>query len=299
MHARLSRSPQTSGTRGRVSASSSLLTREARIPDGSGPFCFSVAPRGRGHRAATLQAQRRSLTSCRVAAPVLAGSEPRNFCGCSSDGRARPRHGRGRGFESRLPLHFRVCPCATRHARAVGPAKRGCARGRTPCAARGPGRLADHSRLDTAESGIRPCRSDGRAAALQAAGRAFESSPWEPYMSCSSSRPRTPLFQGGDTGSNPVHDASTNGGAAAGMPARAHIPVQRRFDSFPRNQHEVLSAHAQGGNRPQRLGGSGTRNRTHVDRCPRGPRGSPAKGESASPARAFESLTIRQQISGV
>lgn len=38
---------------------------------------------------------------------------------------------------------------------------------------------------------------------------------------------------------------------------------------------------------------------THVDRCPRGPRGSPAKGESALPARAFESLTIRQQVPGV
>lgn len=36
-----------------------------------------------------------------------------------------------------------------------------------------------------------------------------------------------------------------------------------------------------------------------MDRCPSGSRGSPAKGEPASPARAFESLTIRQDIGGV
>jgi hypothetical protein len=84
------------------------------------------------------------------------------ICGCSSAGRARPRHGRGPGFESRLPLHFRVCPCTTRHARAVGTAKRGCARGRSPCAARAPGRLADHSRSDTAESGSRRVRLAGQ-----------------------------------------------------------------------------------------------------------------------------------------
>lgn len=43
-----------------------------------GLFVFPAALRGcRGHRAATLHAQRRSFTSCREAAPVLAGSEPR------------------------------------------------------------------------------------------------------------------------------------------------------------------------------------------------------------------------------
>ncbi len=46
MHARLSRSPQASGTGRRVSALPSLLAREARIPDGSGPFCFSSRPSG-------------------------------------------------------------------------------------------------------------------------------------------------------------------------------------------------------------------------------------------------------------
>ena len=37
----------------------------------------------------------------------------RQTCGCSSAGRARPRHGRGHEVETRHPLHdsLRVCPC--------------------------------------------------------------------------------------------------------------------------------------------------------------------------------------------
>ena len=48
----------------------------------------------------------RSLTTCCEATTVLADGLPRNFCGCSSAGRARPRHGRGHEFETRHPLHF-------------------------------------------------------------------------------------------------------------------------------------------------------------------------------------------------
>lgn len=51
----------------------------------------------------------RSLTTCCEATSVLADGLPRNFCGCSSVGRARPRHaswGRGHEFETRHPLHF-------------------------------------------------------------------------------------------------------------------------------------------------------------------------------------------------
>src|SRR5688572_20400717 len=48
----------------------------------------------------------RSLTTCCEATSVLADGLPRNFCGCSSAGRARPRHGRGHEFETRHPLHF-------------------------------------------------------------------------------------------------------------------------------------------------------------------------------------------------
>lgn len=59
----------------------------------------------------------RSLTSCRKAASVLADGMPCTFCGCSSAGRARPRHGRGHEFETRHPLHFGCVHSlrATRH----------------------------------------------------------------------------------------------------------------------------------------------------------------------------------------
>ena len=48
----------------------------------------------------------RSLTTCCEATSVLTDGLPRKFCGCSSAGRARPRHGRGHEFETRHPLHF-------------------------------------------------------------------------------------------------------------------------------------------------------------------------------------------------
>ena len=48
----------------------------------------------------------RSLTTCRKTTSVLADGLSCTFCGCSSAGRARPRHGRGHEFETRLPLHF-------------------------------------------------------------------------------------------------------------------------------------------------------------------------------------------------
>src|SRR5204863_7282433 len=48
----------------------------------------------------------RSLTTCRETTTVLAEGSSCTFCGCSSAGRARPRHGRGHEFETRHPLHF-------------------------------------------------------------------------------------------------------------------------------------------------------------------------------------------------
>ena len=115
----------------------------------------------------------RSLTTCCEATSVLADGVPRNFCGCSSAGRARPRHGRGHEFETRHPLHF------------------GCVlslRGRVTwcwrcgmCATLGQATCSETphptgcSRLGTAEVDLRRTRSSaGRAAALQAAGRRFE-----------------------------------------------------------------------------------------------------------------------------
>ena len=81
----------------------------------------------------------------------------------------------------------------------------------------GPGRV----QRDTASDGMTrawaqpkwngfPClrRSAGRAAALQAAGCAFNASPGAPEMSCSSRRPRILVFQTRDAGSNPARDTS-------------------------------------------------------------------------------------------
>jgi len=87
------------------------LYAEARIPKGSGPFSFLTStglrigadPRSMDR---TTGDGGRSLTTCCEATSVLADGVPRNFCGCSSAGRARPRHGRGHEFETRHPLHF-------------------------------------------------------------------------------------------------------------------------------------------------------------------------------------------------
>ncbi len=73
------------------------LYAEARIPKGSGPFSFLTStglrigadPRSMDR---TTGDGGRSLTTCCEATSVLADGLPRNFCGCSSVGRARPRH---------------------------------------------------------------------------------------------------------------------------------------------------------------------------------------------------------------
>jgi hypothetical protein len=93
------------------SASFLALCAEARIPKGSGPFSFLTSTGlriGTGQRSMDRTTARggRSLTSCRKAASVLADGMPCTFRGCSSVGRARPRHGRGHDFETRHPLHF-------------------------------------------------------------------------------------------------------------------------------------------------------------------------------------------------
>lgn len=218
VRARSPRSPQTSGTARRVAASCLLLTREARIPDGSGLFCSSSRPLG-------LRPSRRNA-ACAV---TFINKMPR---GSAGTGRMRASQlfadvaqmeerdhamveaaGSNPAFRSTFG-----CALAPPAARAVGPAKRGCARGRSPCAASAPGRLADHSRLDTAESG---------------------------------------------------------------SPTPKSCALTRRAETGRKDWAA-----------PELVTG------THVDRCPRGPRGSPAKGESAQPARAFESLTIRQQNTG-
>lgn len=97
------------------SASFLALFAEARIPKGSGPFSFLTStglrigadPRSMDR---TTGDGGRSLTICCEATSALADGWPRKPCGCSSAGRARPRHaswgGRGHEFETRHPLHF-------------------------------------------------------------------------------------------------------------------------------------------------------------------------------------------------
>ena len=156
-----------------------------------------------------------SLTNCREAAPVLAGTLASHSCGCSSVGRARPCQGRGQGFEPPLPLHF-GCALAPPSARSRGNGTAGCARGSTPCAARAPGQLADHSRMDTAEVDIRPSSSVGSSSRLVSGRSRVRIVAWGTtrFMSCSSRWPRIPDLHSGDTGSTPVHDARSRGGGA-------------------------------------------------------------------------------------
>ena len=88
-----------------------------RGPDSERIRAFFFCATGRGGR---------SLTTCRKDASVLAAGMPCNVCGCSSVGRARPRHGRGHEFETRHPLHFGCAHALRGHAR-VSVAS-GCAR---------------------------------------------------------------------------------------------------------------------------------------------------------------------------
>lgn len=159
------RSTRTSGKGRRISAAPSLFSQEARIPDGTGPFAFStllvghaaIVPRRCASAATFINKMPRGSTG-------TGRSEPRKQSGCSSVGRARPRHGRGNGFETRHPLHFGCAlapPPGAQPRERLGRDVHGVA---TPCAARAPGRLAGHSRLDTAEM-----ETPARVAQLEAA----------------------------------------------------------------------------------------------------------------------------------
>lgn len=151
------------------SASFLALYAEARIPKGSGPFSFLTSTGlciGAGQRSMdrTTACGGRSLTSCRKAASVLADGMPCTFCGCSSVGRARPRHGRGHEFETRHPLHFGCVHALRDHATWCWWSGMCAVLGQITCSE------TPHptgcSRLGTAE--VEPCprSSAGRAAAL-------------------------------------------------------------------------------------------------------------------------------------
>ena len=85
-----------------------------------------------------------------------------HLCGCSSVGRARPRHGRGHEFETRHPLHFGCVHALRGHATWCWWSGMCAALGQAPCSE------TPHptgcSRLGTAEVESRPRSSAGRAA---------------------------------------------------------------------------------------------------------------------------------------
>ena len=95
-------------------APSKLCTQGPGFRKDPGPFVFRLQPacalaqtRDRKIAPPTLSSDGGcSLTTCRKTTSVLADGLSCTFCGCSSVGRARPRHGRGHEFETRHPLHF-------------------------------------------------------------------------------------------------------------------------------------------------------------------------------------------------
>ncbi len=112
-----------------------------------------------------------------------------HFCGCSSVGRARPRHGRGHEFETRHPLHFGCVHALRGHASMVLVARD--VRGSWP----------DHVQRDTTSDGMLALGHSRSGISVS---------------SCSSRRPRTPGFHSGNAGSNPARDTSSR------SPRRAH-----------------------------------------------------------------------------
>ena len=177
----------------------------------------------------------RSLTICRKAASVLADGMPCTFCGCSSAGRARRFQRRGHEFEPRHPLHFGCVHALRGHAFMVLVARDV----RDP---RPESRAARHHIRRDARVWAQPkwihafvAQQAEQPPCKRQAARSNRRRGAPPAMSRSSSWPRTPGFQSGYAGSNPARDARTT---------RSPVELTLR-----------------GGNRPQRLGGAGTRDR--------------------------------------
>ena len=110
---------------------SKLCSQQARIPKGSGPFCFLFNPPSCASAQTAIDGshrrQRRQLFNNLPQDDLGTGRwSVLHLCGCSSAGRARPRHGRGHEFETRHPLHF-GCVHALR-CRATWCWRPGCAR---------------------------------------------------------------------------------------------------------------------------------------------------------------------------
>ena len=132
-----------------------------------------------------------------------------HFCGCSSAGRARPRHGRGHEFDSRHPLHF-GCVHALRSARW--------------------------------------CWRLGMCATLG-------------QVTCSETPHPTGCSRLGTAEVDCIHQTCRV--RLAGRGHRAFIPGTRvRIPhATPVQRNPRRASRFEGGNRPQRLGGAGTRDR--------------------------------------
>lgn len=199
------------------SASFLALCAEARIPKGSGPFSFLTSTGlriGADPRSVDRTPARggRSLTTCCEATSVLAGGLPRNFCGCSSVGRARPRHASwwlGPRVRDSSSAPLRVCPFT--------PLPRD---------------------MVLAVRDVRDPRPEPRAARhhIRRDARVWAQPKWI---------------------------------SIAFVAQQAFSRWIRGFESHTRRQHKEPSSSSRfgGGNRPQRLGGAGTRDR--MDALPR------------------------------
>ncbi len=155
----------------------------------------------------------RSLTTCCEATSVLADGLPRNFCGCSSVGRARSRHESWVIGATSSRLVIRSTSGVSFHSVAArhGVGGAGCAR---PLAR--PRAARHHIRRD-ARVWAQPKWISIALVAQQAeqppckrqAARSNRRRGRQLVESRSSRRLRTLDFQSGDAGSNPARDAST------------------------------------------------------------------------------------------
>ncbi len=167
----------------------------------------------------------RSLTTCRKDASVLADGLPCNFCGYSSAGRARPRHGRGHEFETRYPLHFGCVfslRCCVTWCWQLG-----------MCATQGPEPRAARHHI----------RRDARV---------WAQPKWKEFAPQS--------LRSCPQGAQPIGLAKPD--PWAWLDGRLRTFSLRALEHRTRHQTGTLVELAlQGGNRPQRLGGAGTRDR--------------------------------------
>lgn len=142
--------------------------------------------------------------------------------------------GRGHEFETRHPLHFGCVHALRGHAFMVLVARD--VRGPRPEPRAARHHIRRDARVWAQPKWVRPDMKTCLRTSSCLPNRPSSARAWRgTAMSRSSRRPRTPGFQSGNAGSNPARDARTT---------RSPVELTLR-----------------GGNRPQRLGGAGTRDR--------------------------------------